>query len=124
VKFRLVLGATLAALALAGCGSSADDDAIPSPTASDGSAILPPVIVTEDQSEATAKVGDTIVFNVADPVNNEVTATPPGILEITQGSDDGMALFNPGAKAIAVGDATVLITDGDSERTVLVKVTE
>lgn len=124
MKLRVALGTGLAIVALAGCGSSGNDDAAPSPTASDGSSLLPPVIVTEDETTAEAKVGDSIVFNVADPINNTVTATPDGILEITQGSDDGMALFNPGAKALAPGTATVTITDGDSTRTVTVTVKE
>lgn len=124
MKLRLVLGSALAVVALAGCGSSGADDSAPSPVASDGSSLLPPVIVAENENEATAKVGDTIVFNVADPVNNTVSATPEGILEITQGSDDGMALFNPGAKAIAPGTATVTISDGGTTRTVKVEVTE
>lgn len=124
MKLRIALGAGVAILALAGCGSSESESVVPSPTASDGSSLLPPVIVTEDETETTAKVGDMIVFNVSDPVNNTVTATPDGILEITQGSDDGMALFNPGAKALAPGTATVSIADGDTTRTVTVTVTE
>jgi len=117
VKIRYAVGAALTALALVGCSSGSDE-----PSEAATASMLPPVIVTPDQTEVSAKVGDFIVFNVDDPLNNNVTATPAGILEIEQGSDDGMALFNPGAKALAPGTAAVTITDGDSTRTVTVTV--
>ncbi len=86
--------------------------------------MLPPVIVTPEEQATTAKVGDTIVFNVTDPTTTEISTDKPAILELTQGRSDGSATFNPGAKALAAGEAVVTITEaGGATREVVVTVT-
>lgn len=116
------------ALTLAACSSSADTPATPAPVSASAAASaagLPaPVIVDESATTATARVGETVVFNVADPVNTTISVDDPAVLSVTPGSDDGSATFNPGGQALAVGEATVTLTAPDGTvRTVAVTVT-
>lgn len=107
-----MLGLTL----MVGC-SSASDEPTPTETTSEESAqLLPPVIVEPGQTEASAKVGDFIDIVVDDPVATSIATADTGIVEISQGYDDGSAVFNPGARAVAAGTATITITlpDGSS----------
>ena len=87
--------------------------------------MLPPVIVEWGQEEATAKVGDTVVFNVPEVVATTVDTDNPEILEVMQAREENGTLFNPGAKALAAGKALVTITDPDNNPYyVVVTVTE
>ena len=113
-----ILGVTV----LAGCSSS-DESATDTATSSESTQMLPPVIITADQMDATAVVGDMIDIVVDDPVNTVIAVDNADVLEITQGSDDGSAIFNPGAKAIAAGTATITVTNPDgSTRNIVVVV--
>lgn len=110
---------------LAGCSSSEDStaDSTSSETVGESSQMLPPVIVTVDQTEAAAMVGEFIDIVVDDPVNTVISVDDPSILEISQGSDDGSAIFNPGAKALAAGTAVITVTNPDgSTRDIVVVV--
>ncbi len=111
--------AVLALAVLPGCSS--EEPAQPvgsraaSPAAASATVGLPaPVIVEPGQAEATASVGATIVFNQPDPANTTVSTDRPDIVELTQGSEDGSAQFNPGAVALAPGVevVTIVATDG------------
>lgn len=107
---------------LAGCSSS-DESASDTATSSETSQMLPPVIITADQMEAAAVVGDMIDIVVDDPVNTVIAVDNADVLEITQGYDDGSAIFNPGAKALAAGTATITVTNPDgSTRDIMVVV--
>ena len=113
-----ILGVTV----LAGCSSS-DESATDTATSSETSQMLPPVIVTADQMEAAAVVGDMIDIVVDDPVNTVIAVDNADVLEVTQGYDDGSAIFNPGAKALAAGTATITVTNPDgSTRNIVVVV--
>lgn len=106
--------AMLSVAALAGCSSSAGDQGSSSPSAQvGGSQVLPPIIVEAGQTEANAKVGDTIVINATDPVQTTISTSTPDLVELTQGYDDGSATFNPGAKALAPGTAIITVTPPD-----------
>ncbi|MGB8021115.1 MAG: hypothetical protein WCF04_07810 [Candidatus Nanopelagicales bacterium] len=74
--------------------------------------------MTPSQTTATAHVGETIVFNQPDPAHTRISTDNPDVLELFQGRDDGSALFNPGATALAPGVAVVTIeaADGSTER--------
>ncbi|MFM8895440.1 MAG: hypothetical protein ACKOE2_08730, partial [Actinomycetales bacterium] len=110
----MAAAALLGLAALAGCSSSTPDQGSSSPTAqTGGSQVLPPVIIEPGQTTATAKVGDNLYINVADPVTTTVTTSTPNLVEVTQGYDDGSATFNPGATALAPGDAIITITAAD-----------
>lgn len=85
------------------------------PDAKEKVSMLPPVIVVPGQSEATARVGDTIVVNADSPTDDVLSTDRPDLLEVTQGSYDGSAWFNPGAVALAEGTTTLtLVHDGHS----------
>ena len=135
-RVLIITGLSASAIALAACGSSGSSDESSSPAASSsatssasasesaiGGDVLPPVIIPDDATTGTAKVGDTVVFNVEDPVNTKIATTDTTLLEITQGYTDGSATFNPGAKALAAGTATVTVTEPDEPvRTVTVTI--
>ena len=137
-RFLILAGLSASAIALAACGSSgsSDESSAPAESASAsasastsasesamGGTVLPPVMVADDATSATAKVGDTVVFAVEDPVNTKIATTDTTLLEITQGYTDGSATFNPGAKALAAGTATVTVTEPDEPvRTVTVTI--
>ncbi|MCU0300573.1 MAG: hypothetical protein MUF35_03090 [Candidatus Nanopelagicales bacterium] len=72
-----------------------------------------PVMVEPGQTEVSASVGETIVFNQPDPAQTQVSTDRPDVLELTQGSDDGSAQFNPAARALAPGVAVVTIEAAD-----------
>ena len=103
-----ILGVTV----LAGCPSS-DDPATDTTTSSESSQMLPPVIVTADQTDASATVGEFIDIVVDDPVNTTITVDNAEVLEVIQGKDDGSATFNPGARALSPGKATITVTSPD-----------
>ena len=114
--FAVVAGLALAVLP--GCSSEEPAQPAGSPAASSeapsATAGLPaPVIVEPGQAEATASVGATIVFSQPDPANTKLSTDRPDIVELTQGSDDGSAQFNPGAVALAPGVAVVTIVTAD-----------
>lgn len=129
-RVAAVVAAALATAGLlAGCSSSSSSDSsAASPAASPiGGNVLPPVIVDPGQTEATAKVGDTIVINIpeADLAGTTIDTDQPDILEVSQAKQEGDALLNPGAKALAPGTAVITITAPDmSTSDVTVTVTE
>jgi hypothetical protein len=97
---------------MAGCSSS-DESTADAGTGTETSQMLPPVIVSVDQTDAAAGVGDFIDIIVDDPANTVISVDDSGILEITQGSDDGTVVMNPGAKALAAGTAVITVTKAD-----------
>ncbi len=110
---------------LAGCSSSEDSstETTSSEMAEEGSQMLPPVIIAVDQTDASAAVGDFIDILADDPVNTVISVDNPEVLEITQGYDDGSAIFNPGAKALSAGTAVITVTNPDgSTRDIVVVV--
>jgi hypothetical protein len=110
---------------LAGCSSSDESaaESASSEMSEEGAQMLPPVIIGVDQTDASAVVGDFIDILADDPVNTVISVDNPQVLEITQGYDDGSAIFNPGAKAIAAGTAVITVTNPDgSTRNIVVVV--
>ena len=87
--------------------------------------MLPPVIVTEDMTSATAKVGDFIDIVVKNTAGTTIDTDKPDLLEISQAHNDGSAEFNPGAKALAPGTAIITVTNPDSStRDITITITE
>lgn len=80
----------------------------------DSSEMLPPVIVEPGQTEATAKVGDFIDIVVEEVVGTTIDTPNTDIVEIFQAREEGGAVFNPGAKALAPGVATITVTKPDN----------
>ncbi|MDA3022599.1 MAG: hypothetical protein O2943_08100 [Actinomycetota bacterium] len=119
----VAIGATalLGAAALAGCSSSSE----PAASSTLGTAQLPaPVMIAPDQTEASVKVGNFIVFNVESLAGTTISTDKPELLELSQAKEEGGAEFNPGAKALGVGVAIVTVTNPDSStRDVTVTIT-
>ena len=113
--------AVLGIAVLAGCSSSSDSSssasaaatAAASPAAS-SQQMLPPVIVEPGQTEATAKVGDFIDIVVEKLAGTTIDTSTPDLVEIFQGGEKDGAEFNPGAKALAPGEAVITVTNPDS----------
>ena len=132
MRITLSKGAAVGAAALlgvsvlAGCSSSdsssasSSDETTASETTSEesmdgGSQMLPPVIVEPGQTEASAKVGDFIDIVVEEIIGTTIATDNPEILKISQAYDDGSAIFNPGAEALAPGTAIITVTTPDNE---------
>lgn len=128
MRITLSKGAAVGAAALlgvsvlAGCSSSdsSSEETTASETTSEdsmdgGSQMLPPVIVEPGQTEASAKVGDFIDIVVEEIVGTTISTDNPEILKISQAYDDGSAIFNPGAEALAPGTAIITVTTPDNE---------
>ncbi len=110
VSAAALLGVAL----LAGCSSASEPAASESAAASDSSTqMLPPVIITEDQDTAAAKVGDFLDIIVPENqlVGTTVATDQPELVELTQAREEGGAMFNPGGKALAPGTAVIVVTD-------------
>jgi hypothetical protein len=128
--------ALIGAAALAGCSSSSSSDtsssAAPASSAAASAAspsstagMLPPVIITEGQTTATAKVGDFLDIVVTTVAGTTVDTDKPELLEVTQAHEDNGAVFNPGAKALAAGTAILTVTNPDNTtRDITVTITQ
>lgn len=105
----VAIGATtlFGVAALAGCSSSTE-------TVASSTGVVAPIMVAPDQTEASAKVGNFIVFNVETLAGTTISTDKPELLELTQAKEEGGAQFNPGAKALAAGVAIVTVTNPDS----------
>ena len=130
-----VATALLGVAVLAGCSSSSGSSESSATPASSGASaaaspavsagMLPPVIITEGQTTATAKVGDFLDIVVKEVAGTTVDTDKPELLEVTQAYEDGGAVFNPGAKALAAGTAILTVTNPDSSvRDITVTITE
>ena len=86
------------------------------------SRMLPPVIIEAGQTEATARVGNTIVINSQTPTEDMLITDRPDLLEITQGSYNGSAWFNPGAVALGEGVATLTLIHAGESHTIVVTI--
>ncbi len=102
--------ALLGAAVLAGCSSSTE----PAASSAAGTEVTAPIMVAPDQTQASAKVGNFIVFNVDTLAGTTISTDKPELLELTQAKEEGGAEFNPGAKALAAGVAVVTVTNPDS----------
>ena len=106
--------ALLGVAVLACCSSSSSPaPAASASTAASNAEVLPPVMVAEDVTTATAKVGEFIVIQVTKLAGTTIATSTPELLEVTQGGSDGSAEFNPGAKALAVGTGIITVTKPD-----------
>lgn len=75
-----------------------------------------PIVVAPDQTEVEATVGRMIDFTVGDdPQHWTIETDNPEVLKVTDGKKEGDAYFNPGAEALAVGTATVTLTDTEGD---------
>ena len=89
--------------------------------------MIGPIIVEPSQTGVEATVGRDIVFNVGDdPGQWEISSDNEAVGSVEAGGERDGATFNPGAKALSVGEATVTLADqkGMDALQVTVTVTE
>jgi hypothetical protein len=125
VSAAAILGMTV----LAGCSSSSDStaEATASAEAGTGAEMLPPVIITEDQTSATCKVGNFLDIIIAEEqlAGTTVDTSDAALVEVTQAKQEGDALFNPGGQCLAAGEATITVTAPDgSARDIALTITD
>lgn len=126
MKIAVVAGAA-AVIALTGCSSSSSEStSSPSPAATSAQAspaasMIGPIMVEPDQTEVEATVGRSLNFNVgANPGDWDISSDNPAVVAVTKGGEQDGAVFNPGGEALAVGTATVTLTDTKSDLDALV----
>ena len=124
---RTAAGIALTALALgsavtlSACSSSpepaptkaASSSAAPSETPIGGDT-LPPIMISEDMTTATAKVGDTLYFNVANPTDWTIESDNTMVATVAPGTVDGTSTSAPTGTALAAGTAKITLKDKTS----------
>ena len=113
-RFAVVAGAVLLVASLTGCTGSGSGVASDSDGAS-GSVIAPvSVPITEvDGTTVTVQVGNVVNLTGDDETFADWTAEidDPEVVSFVDGRTDGSATFNPGVKALEVGDSDVTLTN-------------
>jgi hypothetical protein len=127
VSAAALLGLTV----LAGCSSSSSDTASSadaSAAASGESAeMLPPVIITGDQTSATCAVGNflDIIIPEENLAGTTVASSDEAMVSVTQAKEEGGALFNPGGECLSAGEAVITVTNPDaSTREIALTITQ
>ena len=120
--------ALLGVAVLAGCSSSSSDTASSASAAASGSTeMLPPVIITEDQTSATCAVGNFLDIIVPEDklAGTTVASSDTALISVTQAKEEGGALFNPGGECLAAGEAVITVTNPDgSAREIAMTITQ
>ena len=123
--------ALLGIAVLAGCSSSSSDagssSAASAAASGDITQVLPPVIITADQSSATCAVGNMldIIIPEGQLAGTTVSSSDAALVSVTQAKEEGGALFNPGGECLAAGEAVVTVTNPDgSERDIAITITQ
>ena len=78
-------------------------------TPSGGAQVIGQIILGASDTTATVTVGRTVVFDVEDPADWEVTAEPEGLVDISLGGATGDAVFNPGVTPTSPGEVRVTL---------------
>ena len=112
----LVLAGLTAGLALTTVACSSDDSSSSDTTASTGSSVignvLPPVILTAEETSTTVSVGTVVTFNLGDPNGGRFVAesSDPSVFRVeNEGKDEGTYTTNAGGVAVAAGTAEVTV---------------
>jgi len=120
--------ALLGVAVLAGCSSSSSETASSASAAASGSTeMLPPVIITEDQTSATCAVGNFLDIIVPEDklAGTTVASSDTALISVTQAKEEGGALFNPGGECLAAGEAVITVTNPDgSAREIAMTITQ
>ena len=123
--------ALLGIAVLAGCSSSSSSDTASSAAASEAASgsteMLPPVIITGEQTSATCAVGNflDIIIPEGDLAGTTVASSDEAMVSVTQAKEEGGALFNPGGECLAAGEAVITVTNPDgSAREIALTITQ
>ena len=113
----LVIAGLAAGLALTTVACSSDDGSSSDTTASTGSSVignvLPPVILSAEETSATVSVGTVVTFNLGDPNGGRFVAqsSDPSVFRVeNEGKDEGTYTTNAGGVAVAAGTAEVTVS--------------
>ena len=126
----LSAAALLGVAVLAGCSSSSNDtasSAAASAAASGDTEMLPPVIITGDQTTATCAVGNflDIIIPEGDLAGTTVASSDETLVSVTQAKEEGGAVFNPGGECLSAGEAVITVTNPDaSTREIALTITQ
>jgi hypothetical protein len=106
-----------ALLLLAACGGTTEervDD--PSPIAGGpGSAmVIAPLILDAVTPTGVIAVGRSVVFALESPADWVIAVDHPELASVSQGSDDGSAVYNPGFTATGAGTVVATLTNSAS----------
>lgn len=74
--------------------------------------MLPPVVLSEQETSATVKVGTVVTFNVGDPGEGRFVATSadPAVFKVeNEGKNEGTFTTNAGGVAVAAGTTEVTV---------------
>ena len=86
---------------------------------------LPPVMIDPaTTSEVSVRLGNSVVFNVADPDKWSVIVRDMDIAEFIPGGNQGTYTTNPAVKALKVGVTTLHVTHGSESFEIHITVTE
>jgi hypothetical protein len=119
MRTRSVAAVALVALvALTGSACSSEESADTTTTSSPdttgpvGGNVLPPVVLTPQETSATVDVGTKVVFNVGEPGEGRFVATSadPAVFEVeNEGKSEGTYSTNAGGVAVAPGTTEVTV---------------
>lgn len=119
---RTAIAGAVALLALAACSATSSEQAgtvppassVPAATTSPEASMIGPIVVEPSQTEVEATVGRSIVFDVGeDPGRWRISTDDPAVVSVEPGGRRGGATFNPGATALATGEAVVTLADSE-----------
>jgi hypothetical protein len=119
MRTRSVAAVALVALvALTGSACSSEESAdttttsSPATTGPVGGNVLPPVVLTPQETSATVDVGTKVVFNVGEPGEGRFVATSadPAVFKVeNEGKSEGTYSTNAGGVAVAPGTTEVTV---------------
>lgn len=112
----LVIVGLVAGLAFTAVACSSDDSSSSDTTASTDSSgignVLPPVILSAEETSAEVSVGTVVTFNLGDPDGGRFVAesSDPSVFEVqNEGKDEGTYTTNAGGVAVGPGTAEVIV---------------
>lgn len=84
-----------------------------------------PIVVEPSETEVAATVGRMLDFNVGpNPGDWTISSDNEAVVgDLTQGGEKDGAMFNPGAKALSAGTATVTLANEKGLEALVIKVT-
>lgn len=106
-----------------GTGQAGSASAVVTEAATQDS-LVGPIVVEPTQTDVQATVGRSLDFNVGpEPGNWKISSDNEAVVgELTQGGERDGALFNPGAKALSVGTATVTLENAEGLEALVFKI--
>lgn len=129
-KRRLVLAATFFAVThlLSACSTNSGGEPALPPVAEQGTPtrVLPPVMVSAEQSQVAVRTGDTVVLLLEDPGSWDVTVSPDDLAIVLPGGDQGGYSTNPAVvvRRSGIGDIRMLNRLDGTLRTVTLVVSD